>query len=113
MAALMYAGWLAIAQGLYQLQIGMSFESDKSDSYFTRGVRHGSFNGAISLFGAENTEGTGEAASFPVVSFFHLFQTRRSRSLFRHGRGIESELQQTSVSLHAKAARNFLFKMLC
>lgn len=70
MAALMYAGWLAVAQGLYQLQIGMSFESDKSDSYFTWGVWHGSFNGAISLVAAEKTEDVRDAVSFTVVLFY-------------------------------------------
>lgn len=51
----MYVGWLAVAPGLYQLQIGMSFESDKSGSCFTQGVWRRSFNGAISLFPAEKT----------------------------------------------------------
>lgn len=35
----------------------MSFESDKSDNYFTQGVRCRAFNRAIRLFPAEKTEG--------------------------------------------------------
>lgn len=108
----MYTGWLAVAQGLYQLQIGMSFESDKSDSYITRGVWHGSFNGDISLVAAEKTEGAGEAVSFPVVLFSNFIHTT-ARDLCSTTKRIESELRQTSVSHHTEAAWNFLFKMFC
>lgn len=109
----MYAGWLAVAQGLYQLQIGMSFESDKSDSYFTRGVWQGSFNGAISLFAAENTESAGEAVSIHVVLFSDFFQATTRDLCSATKRGLESELRQTSVSRHTEATWNFLFKMSC
>lgn len=63
----MYVDRPAVAQGLHRLQIGMSFESDKSDSYFTRCVWRHRSNGAISLFPAEKTEGGAEAASFWAV----------------------------------------------
>lgn len=108
----MYVGWLAVAQGWYQLQIGVSFESDKSDSYFTRGVRHGCFNGAISLFAAGKTEGAGDAVSLPIV-LFSDFILAAARDLCSATKGIESELCQASVSHHAEAARNLLFKMFC
>lgn len=47
----------------------MSFESDKSDSFFTQGVWCRCFNRAIGLFPAEKTEGTGGAMS---LSWFFL-----------------------------------------
>lgn len=90
----------------------MSFGSDKSDSCVTRGAWHGSFNGAISLFAAEKTEDVGEAVFFPLVLFSEFIHAA-ARDLCSATKGIESELWRTTVSRHAKAARNFLFKMFC
>ena len=42
----------------------MSFESDKSDRYFTQGVLQRCFNRAIGLFPAEKAEGTRKAVPF-------------------------------------------------
>lgn len=93
----MYVGWLAVALGWYQLQIGMSFESDKSSSYFTQGVWRRSFNGAISRVPAGKNPGN--------VASFRGFLTLRTPQL-------EIFTGSRALSLfyghHAGAARNFL-----
>lgn len=100
----MYVGWLAVALGWYQLQIGMSFESDKSSSYFTQGVWR-RFNGAISRFPAGKN--AGNSASFHVFLFSDCTHTA-ARDLCRVSGSIPFVVKQTSVGHHAGAARNFL-----
>lgn len=89
----MYVGWLAVAPGLYQLQIGMSFESDKSGSCFTQGVWRRRFNGAISLFPAKKKTPENRA----LTRLFCFLTLCGSSSLSPHkgdGGGAPADLSQ-------------------
>lgn len=77
----------------------MSFENDKSDSYFTQGVWRCCFNRAISLFPAEKTEGIGEA--MPFCWFAADFMYAAVQNLCSTIKGIEWD----SATVHYKKAR--------
>ena len=79
----------------------MSFESDKSDSYFTQGVRCRCFNRAIGLFPAEKTEGTGGAMSF----FGWFFPADSMRAAVQNLCSTMKRIERDSATVCCKKAR--------
>ena len=105
----MYAGWLAAAQGLFRLQIAMSFESDKSDSYFSQADVAPQLYWSRQSVCSRKDRRRQSSGVFPCCFVFGRYSRRCLRPFFRHKREcLNSSTPQSAVA--PKLLRTFFFK---